>query len=101
MPTKSKSPSTAAVEEAKPSSPEITFEFEGQSFTYRRKRLGGWDWRRHIQAGRYEAAIEWLIGTAQMDKFAAAIRDEDGDVPEEKWFDFMNALGESAGAGNS
>ena len=79
----------------------VTCEFAGETYTFKMKMINSPQWRRIVQKLHYETAIEWLLGKEQADRFFNSTADEDGCTPNDVLVDFLNALGEVRGAGNS
>jgi len=83
--------------------PKITmsFEFNGSVYTFKRKRLDATQFRLPMQKGFNEVATEWLLGPQQFALFLSRNLDEDGCTPSSVFYEFIDALGEELGTGNS
>lgn len=91
----------AAVGEVIDPKVEMLFEFNGQTYRFKRKRLNATQFRLPMQKGFNELATEWLLGPREFQRFLANNLDEDETTPQEVFYDFVNALGEQLGTGNS
>lgn len=98
---KSTSAADAAVAEATEQSKSVTFPFRGQDYTFKAKRRESMQFRLLMQNNRDLSAFQWLLGPGQFQKFLEATADEDGCTPLSAYMEFLDALGEAGGSGNS
>jgi hypothetical protein len=80
---------------------DMSFEFNGHVYTFKRKRLDATQFRLPMQKGFNEAATEWLLGPPQFALFLSRNLDEDGCTPSSVFYEFIEALGQELGTGNS
>lgn len=79
----------------------IEFEFEGATYSFRRKRLNSVTFRLAIQRGNDVVALEYLLGAEQFNSLVEANADEDGDMDRDQLRGVYDALSDAAGSGKS
>lgn len=91
----------AAVNEVIDPKKMISVDFNDHIYTFKRKRAESVQFRLRLQKLHDVEAMEWLLGPEQFDEFMEHTADEDGCTTAETYAEFIDALFQELGAGNS